>query len=137
MKTQIKALAIATSLLFSASVLAEIAIIVHPSNGDTITQDDISKLFLGKDKSFPGGAPAVPINQGGAIGDEFNEKALNKSSTQMKAYWSKLVFTGKGTPPKDAASDEEAKALVAGNPNLIGYIDASKVDGSVKVVLKL
>jgi ABC-type phosphate transport system substrate-binding protein len=47
-----------------------------------------------------------------------------------------LIFTGKGTPPKQSGSDADVKALIAKNPNMIGYIDASAVDGSVKVVHK-
>ena len=136
MKMMIKSLALTTAL-FSTAVFADIAIIVNPANTATITQDDVSKIFLGKAKTFPNGDPVVPINQGGAMADEFNDKVLSKSSTQMKAYWSKLVFTGKGTPPKEASGDDEAKKLVSENPNLIGYIDAAKVDDSVKVILTL
>ena len=61
---------------------------------------------------------------------------LSKTDAQLKAYWSKLTFTGKGTPPKELASEEEMMKLVAGNPSLIGFVDASKVDASVKVAFK-
>lgn len=54
----------------------------------------------------------------------------------MKAYWSKLVFTGKGTPPQEVPGDAEVKALIGSNPSTIGYIDAGSVDASVKVVHK-
>ena len=119
---------------------AEVAVIVHPSSPtSTMTEDDISKLFLGKAKSFPSGEAAVPINQneGSAARDKFNDAVVKKNSSQLKAYWSQLVFTGKGTPPKDAGDDAEVKKLVAANPNMIGYIDSGAVDGSVKVVYKI
>jgi ABC-type phosphate transport system substrate-binding protein len=118
--------------------MAEVAIIVHPSNGDALTEADIVRIFLGKSKSFPSGAPAVPVNQAEstAATEEFNQKVVKKSGSQLKAYWSKLVFTGKGTPPKEVANDAEVINLVANNPNVIGYIDASKVGAGVKVVAK-
>ena len=126
-------LSIASSL-FAFNALAA-SVIVHPSNGDTLDDSAISRIFLGKSKSFPGGEQAVPINmaEGAAITENFNDKVLNKSSSQLKAYWSKLVFTGKGTPPATTDSDAEMITLISANPNMIGYIEGSG-DGSVKVV---
>lgn len=119
---------------------AEVAVIVHPSSGiESLTEDDVARLFLGKSKSFPGGAQAVPINQneGSAAREKFNEAVCKKNASQYKAYWSQLVFTGKGTPPKDGGDDAGVKALISANPNMIGYVDASAVDASVKVVFKV
>ncbi|HSC67468.1 MAG TPA: phosphate ABC transporter substrate-binding protein [Cellvibrio sp.] len=131
----------ATLMLGGASfVWAEVAVIVHPSAGfDALTEDDVARLFLGKSKSFPAGSPAVPVNQneGSAARDKFNEAICKKNASQYKAYWSQLVFTGKGTPPKDAGDDAAVKAVVAANANSIGYIDSSAVDASVKVVYKI
>lgn len=65
----------------------------------------------------------------------FDDGIIGKSASQLKSYWSKLVFTGKGTPPQEVSSEDEIKKLVASNPNMIGYIDAANVDSSVKVAL--
>jgi ABC-type phosphate transport system substrate-binding protein len=128
-------------LLVTASVItsAEIAVIVGSSNGNgSLDKATISKIFLGKSKSFPDGAQAVPIDQndGTAAREAFNSSVLGKSASQLKSYWSRLIFTGKGTPPKQSADDAAVKALVSNNPNTIGYIDAGSVDSSVKVVFK-
>ena len=128
-------------LLSSSSILcsAEVAVIVSSNNSNSnISAADISKVFLGKSKSFPDGTQAIAIDQNdnSAARDEFNDKVLGKSSSQLKSYWSRLIFTGKGTPPKQVANDAAIKAAVAGNPAMIGYIDASAVDGTVKVVAK-
>lgn len=138
MNKLIQASFIAASL-FASQCFAEIAVVVHPSNSASISADDIERIFLGKKKSFSSGDTAVPINlnEGDATRASFNEKALNKNSSQLKAYWSKLVFTGKGTPPKEVDSAADVLKLVSSNPNMIGYIDASAVDGSVKVISKL
>ena len=128
------------SMLTSVSVLADVAVIVHPSSSLTaMTAEDVSRIFLGKSNNFPGGAQAIPINQddGSASRVKFNETVCKKNASQYKAYWSQLMFTGKGTPPKDAGTDAAVKALIAANPNMIGYVDASAVDASVKVVLKV
>lgn len=124
--------------LLSAAAQAEVAVIVNPGNGASLSAEDVQRLFLGKLKSFPGGGEANPVNQkeGQPAREQFNQAVLNKSESQLKAYWSQLVFTGKGTPPKELDNDDAIKALVASTPGAIGYIDAAKVDGSVKVVLK-
>ncbi|MET0357173.1 MAG: phosphate ABC transporter substrate-binding protein [Cellvibrio sp.] len=132
--------ALILSLLLTSPALAEIAVIVNPASGITsLTEDDVSRIFLGKSKAFPNGSTAVPVNQdeGSATRDKFNEAVCKKNSSQYKAYWSQLVFTGKGTPPKDAGNDAAVKTLVAASPTSIGYVDASAVDASVKVVYKI
>jgi hypothetical protein len=53
----------------------------------------------------------------------------------MKAYWSKIIFTGRGQPPPSVSSDIEMRKRVSENPAAIGYIDRSLVDNSVRVVL--
>ena len=133
-----KKLLIISSLIFSQLAFAEVAVIVHPSNNNQLDEATVSKIFLGREKSFADGQSVVPL----ALADSapasaaFNDAVLKKSSSQLKAYWSKLVFTGKGTPPKEIGSEEEMLKLVATNPSVIGYVDASKVDASVKVALK-
>ena len=127
-------------LTLSTLALADVAVIVHPtSTVASMTAEDVARIFLGKTNNFPGGAQAIPINQddGSAARTKFNEDVCKKNASQYKAYWSQLMFTGKGTPPKDAGKDAAVKALIAANPNMIGYIDSSAVDASVKVVLKV
>ncbi|EIK43698.1 hypothetical protein O59_003578 [Cellvibrio sp. BR] len=140
MKKWLGSLIAVAALSLPALCVAEVAVIVHPSSAiASMSEDEIARLFLGKTKSFPGGAQAVPINQneGSAVREKFNETVCKKNASQYKAYWSQLVFTGKGTPPKDGGDDAGVKALVAANTNMIGYVDASVVDASVKVVFKV
>lgn len=115
---------------------AEIAVIVHPSNSNVISTSEIERIFLGKVSNFSDGSSAIPLNLGeeNATRDEFNTKVLKRGGSQLKAYWSKMIFTGKGQPPKELADDAAAKAAVASNPNAISYIKSSSVDGGVKVI---
>ncbi len=131
-----KKLLLATSLMFSASAFSGVAVIVHPSNASALTEAEISRIFLGKMKSFPGGGQAIPVNQSEGAGarGSFEDNVLKKSSSQIKAYWSKLVFTGKGTPPREVGNDADVVSLVKSNPNIIGYVDESAITGDVKVI---
>ncbi|MGJ8691755.1 MAG: phosphate ABC transporter substrate-binding protein [Thalassotalea sp.] len=128
---------LALTLCFVSTIaIADIAIIVNPSNNNTISESDISRIFLGKNKSFASGdsIKAVNLKSGDDLRTEFEKKALGKSGKQVKAYWSKLIFSGKAKPLVESGSDEEALQFVADNPDAIAYIDASKVNESVKVV---
>ncbi|MGC1510421.1 phosphate ABC transporter substrate-binding protein [Ketobacter sp.] len=130
-------LALLSVLFFSSIAHAEIAVIVHPSAGfNDLNEDDIKRIFLGKSKKFPNGASTNPVNQseGNNIRDQFIDKVLQKSPGQYRAYWSQLIFTGKGSPPKDSGNSAEIKAMVADNKDMIGYIDLVSVDDTVKVV---
>jgi len=120
--------------------MAETVVIVAAANPVTaLTADQAADLFLGRTSSFPSGAAATPIDQadGSAVRDDFYTKVVNKSGAQIKSYWAKLVFTGRGQPPKDAGDSAGVKRAVAANPGAVGYVDKSVVDGSVKVVLSL
>lgn len=132
--------ALMASALFTlpCSGFAEIAVIVNPANQTSMTNEEISMLYLGKAKRFPNGASAVPIDreEGSDVRAQFVDKALGKSESQIKSYWSRLIFSGKGMPPKIAESDGEVKELVARNPDIIGYIDSASIDDSVKVLAK-
>jgi ABC-type phosphate transport system substrate-binding protein len=118
-------------------VNAELLIVVSAKSPvDSLTPDQATDIFLNNASKFPSGGMAVPIDQSeaSAVRAAFYVKAAAKSPAQMKAYWSKLIFTGKGRPPKEVPDSAAVKKLIADNPNLIGYIDKSELDASVKVV---
>lgn len=80
-----------------------------------------------------------PVDQADAsvIKAEFYKKIAGKDTAQVKAIWTKLVFTGKATAPKSVANSAEVKREVAADPNAIGYIEKSALDDSVRAVLTL
>lgn len=139
MRTKQKALYILTFIIgtiFSNLAMAELAVIVHPSNNDSLSNEDIEKLYLGKTNKFPGGTTALPLDrpEGSSLRMDFVDKVLGKSEAQLKSYWARLIFTGKGIPPKVIAADQEVIDMVSRNPDTIGFVDASSVTDKVKVL---
>ncbi len=122
-------------LLLSSSILADIAVIVHPANSANLSAHTIARIFLGKEKTFDGNARAIPIDQriDTKIYEDFARIILRRQPQQVKAYWAQKLFTGKGTPPRGDLKPGEVKKLVASNPSFIGYIDNSLVDDSVRI----
>lgn len=125
----------ASLLIFSATAFAELVVIVHPSNDSALDAKKVQRIFLGKEKKFSNGSAVVPLNQvTNDLRNQFDSNVLGRSSTQVSAYWSKLVFTGKGIPPKELANDAAVVAAVAADAGAIGYVDSASVTGDVKTV---
>lgn len=125
------------ALCLSHIALAEMVVIVHPSNKDNIDKSTISNIFLGKTKSWPSGAKVVPVMVDYTTGDDLNEflnKAFSRSAAQFRAYWAKMAFSGLSMPPQTYKTSQEVVDLVARNPDLIGVADAGVAKGKVKVV---
>lgn len=127
---------IAVGCSISFFSLADVVVIVHPSNDAEIDIKVVKRIFLGKESKFSNGKEALPINQvpSSAARGSFDSDALGRSSNQIAAYWAKLIFTGKGIPPKELDSDAAVLDTVANNPNAIGYIDSASISDTVKVI---
>jgi ABC-type phosphate transport system substrate-binding protein len=126
--------------LGSLAMAEDLVVIVNPSNTSAaLTADQVEGIFLGKTTSLPGGGTAAPVDQADSSPQRaaFYQKAASKDAAQVKAIWSRIVFSGKGTPPKTLGSSAEVKKFVASDANGIGYIEKSAADSSVKIVLTL
>ncbi len=122
-----------------SSLTADIAVITNKTaKFDSLSAKEVKSIFLQKSKTLPDGSYAIVGDQpsSSTVRKEFNKKILKKSSKKLKRYWSKLLFSGKGVPPKVIGNDEDMKKWVASTPNSLGYIDIESLDDSVKAVLK-
>lgn len=134
MKKLMISLALATLAAAALPASAETVVIVNKANPATrMFSEQAAQFFLGKSNMF------TPVDQpeSSPIRADFYHKVADKDPAQVKAIWSKLVFTGKATPPKEFANSAEVKKAVAADPKAIGYIDKSAVDDTVKVILTL
>ncbi len=127
----------AASLLVSPLAIADVVVIGNTAGPDTITNNQVRDLYLNRSKQLPDGQKATPFELpgGNAVRAEFHDKITGRNDAQLKAFWSKQVFTGRGQPPAEAASGAAMKAQVSSTPGAIGYIDEADVDSSVKVIL--
>lgn len=123
----------ASQLLFAvAHADTKIVVIGNPAVAN-LTKEQVSDLFLGKIKIYkpvdlPNTAPAKA---------EFYQKVSGHDLSQVKATWSRLLFTGQGQPPKELPDADAVKKAVASDPKAVGYIAKSDLDSSVKVILEL
>lgn len=129
--------AILLSMLVNNAAFADLAIITHPdSNTGEIDTQDVRKLFLGERKAFPNGHHATPINHTADSPDrkEFFSLVLNMPESTHKRHWKRKIAVGAGNSPTELSSHSAVLESIANTPGSIGYIDASKVDDTVKVL---
>jgi ABC-type phosphate transport system substrate-binding protein len=130
------ALVIALSLVTNAAIADVVVVVSSKSPLTTLSKSQIADMFFGKAGRLSSGVQPVPVDQaeGSAARNEFYLKVADKSASQMKAYWSKLIFTGRGQPPQVVRDSAEMKKRITGNLAAIGYIDSNMLDDTVKVL---
>jgi ABC-type phosphate transport system substrate-binding protein len=123
----------------AAQAQSRIAVVVAAdSTAGAVSREQVTAIFMGRSQQLPGAGRALPVDQSNdVLREQFNSKVLGKSSSQVKSIWSRLIFSGSASPPKEMNDSAAVKAYLASHPGAIGYIDASAVDSSVKVVLSV
>ena len=125
-------------LAFAPARAGELVVIVSArSPVTTLRADQVADIFLGQACQFPGGARAVALDQrlGTPLRDQFYARIADKTAPLLRAYWSRRLFMGEGQPPAEANGSAAVRARVARDPALIGYIERSALDASVRPVL--
>lgn len=138
--TGIRLLLLTAFLQWAAPVFSNedrVVVVTHPDNQNEITQKDLYRLYFGKLATLPNGQRLVPIVNNG---DEdqlklFASQVLQRSTQQLRSYWARQLFTGKGKPPVRVDDSTALKELIANNPEFVGYLWESEVDASVRVLL--
>ena len=133
MKASIRALGGLALLGVAVLAQAEVSVIVNPGATKAPSQSEVSNIFLGKDKSMKG----VDLKDWTPTKESFYSAVTNKNESQLKSYWSGLIFTGKGQPMASVADDAAVVAKVAAEADAIGYVDSAAVNDSVKVLFTL
>ena len=124
-------------IVSSATANADLAIIAHPgSDTGEIDAQNVRMLFLGERKSFPNGLHAIPINHvtGSPDRKEFFASVLSMPESSHARHWKRKISTGTGHSPTELNSYDAILQSIANTPGSISYIDASKVDDTVKVL---
>ena len=123
--------------LASGAARADVVAVVSVRNPVTaLSKVQVIDIFLGRTNRFPDGSQAVPVDQpdGSPARNEFYASFGRTTAAQLRAYWSKIIFTGRGQPPKTVANAEAIRKLLAANPQVIAYVERVAVDESMKVL---
>jgi hypothetical protein len=124
---------LAASALASA---AELKVIANASVTTTsVSADELKSVYLQSSSSLSDGSHVQPVlAKKGAAHEAFLKDYLGKSDSALQTYYRSLVFSGKGSMPKEFGSDAEIVAYVARTKGAIGYVGGSADAAGVKVL---
>jgi ABC-type phosphate transport system substrate-binding protein len=116
-----------------------LVVVVSTQNAiDHLDKKQLIDIFMGRFKNFPNGASVTPIDYfaGSSQRKAFYELLVGKSERKINAYWSRLLFSGRATPPEKASSIPDIIQMMREDVNILAYLNASKVTKEMKIVYR-
>ncbi|RUO29957.1 hypothetical protein CWE12_08315 [Aliidiomarina sedimenti] len=118
-----------TLLFFTATASAASGAVVSQAQVDEAV---VSRIYLGQSRDLF----AVNQMEDSAVRQSFENEVLGRSAEQLRAHWSRLIFTGRASALREVESDEAVLEFVRSNPNTIGYISDVSKAGDLKVIIE-
>lgn len=126
--------------LCTSPACAELVVIVAAESSVThLSREEVINIFMGRYRKLPDGRLAQPLDIGGEAPErrDFYKKLLDKSLAEINAYWARLIFSGRTTPPRAVNSQDEVLERVARDSSAIGYVERISLNSRVRVVYVL
>ena len=135
LQTALRIATLSTALLTAHSWAEVVVVVSAKCSTNKLTKEQVLNIFQGTAKTFPDGSLVMTtITGSGATRDEFLSKVVERTEPQMRTIWARLTFTGAGVGPRELKDSAQTKQLVGANPGVIGIMDKTDLDHSVKVV---
>lgn len=112
-------------------------VIVNADSGvTTMSRDEVINVFLGRFRQLPSGLAARPLDLPAVHPERerFYRLLVDKQPAEIRAYWARLIFSGRISPPVAASGEAAVLAEVARDRQAIGYLPAPPDDPRVRVV---
>ena len=113
-------------------------VIVNSANPvESVTRDQLSKLFLKKTVRWQTGRDAMPVDLAGRteVRISFSQFVHHKSVVSVNSYWQQQIFAGKDVPPPAMRSERDVVEFVRNTPDAVGYVSSSAELGrNIKIV---
>ena len=141
MRARLPELALAFALAAAGALAqddARIAVVVHPARHDSFSVEDLAQIYLRRKRHWGDGEIIVPLNlaSGMPLRARFSQRVLHQGEERLADYWNRRYYDGL-LPPATLASTAAVRRYVAADTRAIGYLNATEVDASVRVVLYL
>jgi len=111
---------------------SDIKVIANSSvTADFISAGELKRIYLLQTRKLKDGSVVEPVLQKrGAVHDAFARQFLDRDGEEIRTYYHGVVFTGKGSMPREVNSDAEMVSYVARSRGAIGYVSGgANIDG--------
>lgn len=139
MRTLVQTLSLLLLMLVINAALADIAVVSARDGGiETLSEDEAQLLYLGRLTALRDGTQVRLLDlPPGDVRDQFYRLLTGRNPVQIRAYWSRMVFTGRGRPPRQMESSTEMVETLRREPNSIGYLPAHTVPPDLRILMFL
>lgn len=124
---------------FSLGALAQVQVVTRQDGViKRLDRIEAEQLYLGRLNALRDGTP-VRLHDlpPGPTRDSFYLRLTGKNPVQARAYWSRIVFTGRARPPREVSSPEQLRTILASDPHALGYLPVQSVTSDMRVLLTL
>jgi len=123
------------TILLSTFALSDISIYIsHNNQIQKVSQKELANLYLKKTDNIKGFKVTPIDSKNQKLFQEFYAKVVNKTPSQLRAYWIKQVYRGNTQPPKKLSKNAIQQALKKGE-QIITY-DVNLKTGKVLLTIK-
>lgn len=117
---------------------ADVAIVVHPDNPQSnLRSEDLGRILRQEQQRWKSGGRIYLVFQGSGspAREVVLRRVLRMDDLELKQFWLGKLYRGEiPSFPRVAPSDAAVRRLVGLAPQALGFLDASAVDGTVKVL---
>ncbi len=138
---------LALALLCPAGSMARaeaLYVVVNPEIPlENLNRGDIINIYMGRDRRLTSEYIALPLD----IDSDFQEKAefykklIKRDLPEVNSYWTRVMFSGDASPPRQIDNFENIRELIKNNKGAIAYLPKSELqkfnEGEYKVVFVL
>lgn len=135
-------LLVIAALMFtiSSSPAAEpgFKVVINAANSTaSVTKTQLSRCFMKQTNTWINGQTVMPVDlsANSPVRESFSAAIHDRDVNAVKSFWQRQIFSGRGVPPPEKASDSEVLAFVSANPGAVGYVSAGATIGpGVKIL---
>jgi len=117
--------------------LADIVVVANKENQiEMLTKKQIIDIYMGRKSTFPNGEVVLPIDQAtdSTTRKLFYQNLVDKTVSEINAYWARLLFSGRATPPRVVENGSSVINIIKKNKSVIGYILLEDLTDDVRVL---
>lgn len=109
---------------FSGAGERFVVVVNQTSPVSRLSRAELSKLFLKRTASWPGGMAAAPCDLSGTspVRKAFSEGVHGKPLWVIVAFWQQEIASGRSQPPAVCPSEQAALQAVRDNPGGVAYV---------------
>ncbi len=114
-----------------------VVVVKNSSSIVALSKKQVIDIYMGRFQTFPDGRPVKPVDfpAGSIEKKSFYQQLVGQDERKINAYWSRLLFSGRATPPVQA--DSKQQVIERLDEQALAYVPVNDVTPEMKIVYQL